>query len=111
MQVEWIMLADSAEVVNNKLYMLGGGWDHLVLKRQFPTRYTLALALAIRVDSGDATSQPRLLLRIEDEEGTQLAKVNTRIDAERLSAGGTRSRRVQLAFKMPLRFAHEGHYY
>lgn len=108
MQIEWIMLADSAEVINNKLYMMGGGWDHLVIKRQFPARHTAALVVAIQVEADDVSSQPQMLLRIEDDEGNQLAKVNTRIDADRISAGGKRSRRVQMAFKVPLRFQHEG---
>lgn len=110
MQIEWIMLADSAEVMNNKLYMMGGGWDHLVIKRQFPARHTAALAVALHVERADAPSQPQLLLRIEDDDANQLAKVNTRVDAERILSGGKRTRRVQLAFKVPLRFQHEGRY-
>ena len=31
MEVEWLILADSAQVIGNKLYLLGGGWDQLAV--------------------------------------------------------------------------------
>jgi hypothetical protein len=48
-------------------------------------------------------------LRIEDEDGRQLARVNGEIEAGR-PAGITpgQSQRVQLAFKLPLRFEGPG---
>ena len=31
MEVDWLILADSAQVTGGKLYMLGGGWDRLTV--------------------------------------------------------------------------------
>ena len=28
-EIEWLILADEAELVNGKLYMMGGGWDRI----------------------------------------------------------------------------------
>ena len=49
MQVEWLILADAAQVVGNKLYLLGGGWDQVFVNSAFPIDQRIALALSIRV--------------------------------------------------------------
>ena len=32
--IEWLILADAAEVVGGKLYLMGGGWDRLTVNSQ-----------------------------------------------------------------------------
>lgn len=108
MQVEWMIMADSAEIVNNKLYMMGGGWDTLVIKRDLPTRHTVSLALAVMVTPQDSPDTSQLSIQINDEADHKLASVNARIDAERISKSGSRSRRMQMAFRLPLRFQRHG---
>jgi hypothetical protein len=79
MDVEWLILADAAQVVGNKLYLMGGGWDKLTVNSQFPADQRCALALSLRVDWNEtnqkhsfeieimsedsATEQPRSLLK------------------------------------------------
>ncbi len=46
-EVEWLILADSAEVLGNKLFLMGGGWDTLT-PPSFPTVHNFAVAAAIR---------------------------------------------------------------
>jgi hypothetical protein len=48
-EVEWLVLADSAQVVGNKLYLLGGGWDRLTVNTEFPVNQRCAIALSVRV--------------------------------------------------------------
>jgi len=50
MDIEWVILADAAEVINNKLYLMGGGWDVLRIGRPFPTQQQVAFAISIRVE-------------------------------------------------------------
>ncbi len=50
MEVEWLILADAAQVVGNKLFLMGGGWDRLTVNKQFPADQRCALALALRVN-------------------------------------------------------------
>lgn len=108
MQIEWMIMADAAEIVNNKLYMMGGAWDTLVIKRDLPTRHTVSLAVALMVTPEDSPDTRQLSIRINDEADHKLASVNARVDAERISQGGSRSRRVQMAFRLPLRFQQHG---
>ena len=46
--IEWLILADAAEVVGGKLYVMGGGWDRLTVHSQ-SAKKNLAVALALRV--------------------------------------------------------------
>ena len=57
------MLADAAQAVNGKLYILGGGWS--VLHQAAP----FAIALKIEVPWSEATDEHRLRLDLLDEDG------------------------------------------
>ncbi|MFN0072609.1 MAG: DUF6941 family protein [Chloroflexota bacterium] len=50
MRVEWLMVADSAQVISNKLYTLGGGWESIMVGGAFPVRHKFSVALAILVE-------------------------------------------------------------
>ncbi len=104
MRVEWIIMADSAEVVNGKLYLMGGGWDHLVVNQPFPTQQLISIAVSFSVGWDETNIRQPMEIRIEDMEGKQLARVNGEIEAGRprgITPG--QAQRVQLAFKLPLR--------
>lgn len=105
MRVEWIIIADSAEVVNGKLYLLGGGWDRLVVNQAFPFQQVISIAVSFTVGWDETNISQPMEIRIEDMEGKQLARVNGNIEAGRprgITPG--QSQRVQFAFRLPLRF-------
>ncbi len=47
--VEWLILADAAEVVAGKLYLMGGGWTVLTVSTSFPHRRNIGVAAAFRI--------------------------------------------------------------
>ena len=49
LEVDWLILADHAEVIGGKLYMNGGGWNRVATKGSFPVTKSFSVALAIRV--------------------------------------------------------------
>jgi Family of unknown function (DUF6941) len=49
MEIEWLILADAAQVVGGKLYLMGGGWDNLTVNAPFPIDQRFAIALGIKV--------------------------------------------------------------
>ncbi|MEZ4522775.1 MAG: hypothetical protein R3A46_14180 [Thermomicrobiales bacterium] len=105
MHVEWMIMADSAEVVNGKLYLMGGGWDRLVVNQPFPNQQLISIAVSFSVGWDETNIRQPMEIRIEDTEGKQLARVNGEIEAGRprgITPG--QAQRVQLAFKLPLRF-------
>jgi hypothetical protein len=109
MRVEWIIMADSAEVVNSKLYLMGGGWDRLVVNQPFPIQQLVSIAVSFAVGWDETNIVQPMEVLVKDEEGKQFAKVQGQIEAGRprgITPG--QSQRVQLAFKLPLRFEKPG---
>ena len=73
--IEWLILADAAEVVGGKLYLIGGGWDRLTVHSQ-PAKKNLAVALALRVPWHDTNRQHTFQIDMIDEDGAQIVSVN-----------------------------------
>jgi len=63
-----VVLCDSARVAEGKLYVLGGGWTHVVA--QSPLE--LALAVVIAVPWGDANRRHPLTVALKDEDGQSI---------------------------------------
>jgi hypothetical protein len=70
MEVEWLILADAAQVVGNKLYLLGGGWDRLTVNKPFPVSQRCALAMSINVDWNETNQKHTFELEILAEDQT-----------------------------------------
>lgn len=111
MDVEWIILADGAEVVNNKLYLLGGGWDALTINGTLPLNYPCAVAIAFTVPWREADQQQNIEIEIADEDGDELLKVPGQVEVGRppgVPLGN--AHRVQMAIRLGLPLRHTGTY-
>ena len=74
-------LADTAEVINNKIYALGLGWN-TIYARGFPVVHRrLALGLTVHVPFTDTNSTHKLEVRLVTEDG-QDHPIGMRADAE-----------------------------
>jgi len=72
--VDFLILADRAEAVNGKLYLMGGAWDQYTLG----TPTTLArfgVAVAVNVPWTHTNEHHRLELRIDDADGRAVTPV------------------------------------
>jgi hypothetical protein len=111
-EIEWLILADSAQVVGNKLYLLGGGWDRIPLNKDVPQHF--AIAIAVKVPWGETNKRHTFELEVlsEDqntEEVKSLAKMGGQFEVGRpvgIPAG--RDQRIQLAIEMGLKIDHPG---
>ena len=65
MEIDFLILADTVEAVNGKLYMMGGGWNQLTIP-QFPAPIRLGIALGLLVPSDNAGQKHQLQLTISD---------------------------------------------
>jgi hypothetical protein len=74
--VEWLILADSAQVVGGKLYLLGGGWDLLTVNQPFPVTRRSGLAASFRVPWTDTNFRHNVNITISDADGQELAKID-----------------------------------
>ena len=68
MEVEFLILADSVQAVNGKLYMLGGGWTTLHAST-IPTTHPLGIALGCRVPWLETNQVHRLEIKMMDADG------------------------------------------
>ena len=80
--VEWLILADAAEVTGGKLYLLGGGWDRLTVNSQ-PARRNLAVALAFRVPWHETNKRHTFQLDLSDDDGVSIASVEGELEVGR----------------------------
>jgi hypothetical protein len=114
MEVEWLILADAAQVVGAKLYLLGGGWDRLTVNRAFPVDQRCALALSIIVPWNETNQKHSFEVEIisEDtatEELKSLVKAGGQFEVGR--PPGIRQgqeQRFQMAMDMTLRIETAG---
>jgi hypothetical protein len=67
--VEFLILADRAEVLNGKLYMMGGAWDH-VFATNLEGSIPLHIACGVLIPYLETDDQHTLEVAFEDTDGT-----------------------------------------
>ncbi|MCL5947417.1 MAG: hypothetical protein M1298_05320 [Chloroflexi bacterium] len=67
--IDFVMIADRAEVVNNKLYMLGGAWDTFLAAAKFPISLSFSIVVAILTPWHETNNQQTFTIRCEDSDG------------------------------------------
>ncbi len=110
MKLDWLILADAAQIVGGKLYLLGGGWDS-VLVNTLPAAQMIAIAVGIEVAWTETNEPHKVELYIDDQDGKQLVKVEGGFEMGRPpgTAPG-QSQRVQLVVPTPMQFENLGTY-
>ncbi len=97
---EWLILADGAQVANNKLYLMGGGWDVLTVNGGFPAHKHLGIASSFRIPWNETNRKHNIEITIADDDATELAKLEAQVEVGRppgVPLG--HSQRVQLALE------------
>lgn len=71
-QVEYLLLADAAEALNGKLYLMGGGWDTISVTN-FELPITISLACGVQVPWIETDDEHTLTIRLQDADGQPVA--------------------------------------
>lgn len=71
-EIEFILLANAAEVHNGQLYLMGGGWDRLMV-RHLQQPIPIGYALSVLVPWSRAGHDLPIHLRLERETGEPVA--------------------------------------
>ena len=71
MQIHALMLADSAQAVDGKLYILGGAWNVLRFP-EFPAQLLVGIAVAIDVDWNETNQRHHLDVHFENADGQRM---------------------------------------
>lgn len=75
-EVDFLLLADRAEVLNGKLYMMGGAWDRQYINN-IEAPVSLSIVIGVLVP-WNLTNEPHQLdIRIVDEDGNTIPPVPT----------------------------------
>ncbi len=112
MKAEWLMLADWAEIVGNKLYLMGGGWDFLQHSGTFPHAQQCAIAASFLVPWDETNQRHAFVIEILTDDGDHLGpSLQGHLEAGRpagIRPGSTQ--RLQLATNITLRLEGPGGY-
>lgn len=71
MDVDFLILADGAQVAGDKLYVLGGGWT-VVWSREFPVKHPAAIAIGMMVPWPETNQRHTLEVVLVTGDGTQV---------------------------------------
>ena len=110
MDVDWLILADAAQVTGNKLFILGGGWDRLIVN-QLPVNRHMAVAAAFRVPWHETNQRHSFEIELQDEDGGKTAALTGQFEVGRpvgLPVG--QSQRTQIALDLSARIGGLGTY-
>jgi len=108
LDVEWLILADAAQVVGNKLNLIGGGWDRLNISN-FPANHAMGLAMSIQVPWHQTNERHAFEIEITSEDGQSIQKAGGSFEVGR--APGTvpgQDQRLQVAVGAIMQFAAPG---
>ena len=107
--IEWMILADAAQVVSNKLYLMGGGWDRYTAKRGFPAQIQFAVAVSLKVPWNETNQRHDFELEIATQDGQIIKRIDGQFEVGRPTGiqAGT-DQRVQLALNGNLKLEKPG---
>ncbi|HLF71080.1 MAG TPA: hypothetical protein VI759_02875 [Dehalococcoidia bacterium] len=74
MDVEFLMLADGAEAVNGKVYVLGGGWNNIGVAA-FPAEHRMSVVVGLGVGWNETSERHNLVLNIFTADGDLFMEV------------------------------------
>lgn len=82
MEIEYALIADYAEVVSGKLYLMGGGWDAIAMA-QAPGPARLAVAAGVRIGWEETNRVVPVTKQVEDDDGQMLVKLEAAVNVGR----------------------------
>ena len=68
MEIEWLILADYAQAIQNKLYLQGGGWTNFTVN-EIPLNHQIGIATSVIVPWNETNQEANLHLQIQSEDG------------------------------------------
>lgn len=105
MRIQHALIADYAEIVNGKLYLMGGAWDIIHL-REAPGPVRMAFAVGLQVDWEETNQAIPIIVHVEDDDAHELARIEGKVQVGRPASLPPGSRQmaqmaVNLAINVP----------
>jgi hypothetical protein len=99
-EIDYLLVADRAEVVNGKLYLMGGSWDR-ISPASFPHRMLLGIALGVRIPFAHTDDQHTVAIELQHE-GNRLVGFEARLTTGRPPGMAGMDMLVPMAFNVPV---------
>lgn len=101
-RIDSLLVADHAEAINGKLYIMGGGFD-VLFAPQFPHLIRFSFAALLKVPWNDTNCRLPLKARLETKDGEEVGwKMEGELEAGR--APGQRGGDAQIMVAAPVMF-------
>jgi len=104
--VDYLLVADRAEVVNGKLYLMGGSWDRIA-PQQFPHRMMLGIALGVRIPFAYTDDQHSVAIELLHDD-TRMIAFEAKLATGRAPGMAGMDMLVPMAFNIPIAIPGEG---
>jgi hypothetical protein len=105
-EVDYLLVADRAEVVNGKLYLMGGSWDR-IQPAQFPHRMMIGIALGVRIPFAYTDDQHTVAIEMLHDD-TRMIGFEAKLATGRPPGMAGMDMLVPLAFNIPIAIPGEG---
>lgn len=111
MEVEWLIMGDFAQVVDNKLYLQGGGWDRLTVNSAFPLEHRVGIAASFRVPWNETNQLANVQIEVVTDDGDSVAKIEGQFKVGRPADHPPgQDQRTQIAGNLTLKLERPGTY-
>ena len=110
MDIDYALIADHADIVGGKLYLMGGGWDTFTAPN-LPMQIRLAVAVGVRIGWEETNRPVPIVVTVEDDDGATLVRIEGGVNVGRpplLPPGATQL--AQMAANFPVNIAKAGGY-
>jgi hypothetical protein len=105
-EVDYLLVADRAEVVNGKLYLMGGSWDR-IQPQQFPHRMMLGIAIGVRIPFAYTDDQHTVAVELLHDD-TRMIGFEAKLATGRPPGMAGMDMLVPMAFNIPIAIPGEG---
>lgn len=106
-EVDYLLLSDYAEVLSNKLYLMGGGWDNFA-PPVYPAEMKWGVAVGIRVPFLESNRPHHFVLTMRSGDGQEHFRVEGDLETGRPPGSKGESMLVPLAVNGSTRLAGPG---
>jgi hypothetical protein len=80
--VDYLLVADYAEVINGRAYIMGAGWDKFA-PPAYPAPMRIGIAVGIRVPYLESNTPHRLSVRLRNGDGQEVFKIEGDLETGR----------------------------
>ena len=104
MDIEYALIADYAEMVGGKLYVMGGGWDNTTAP-EVPAGIRMAVVVGVRLGWEETNTAIPVEMTVHDDDAQELVRVNGAVQVGRpteLTPGATQLAQIAINLQINL---------